>query len=502
MPRLAYVAPLLLLPVTADAADALLSKRDTSQIIKWNSTIPDSVPLFHTTQCNDVDYNTAEGSELAWVVEHFNDDFGRFDIAVPVGLDAQFSLGDNGLTHYDYPKHVVVYNDELVIMSRNDGTLWRYSFAGVEIGSVKTPASTGQGMATDGKDLYVSLWNGGPSQFARYSEDFTILENFANPTGMAPNDNIFDLIYDPETQHFFGLATTGEQGTPTESDTVLEFTMGGAVVKTYKLPLKADGIGRFNISTCGDAVVEGDEQCDDGDILDDNACTSACKPNVCGDGFTWLDVEDCDDANASDSDECKNDCSFAFCGDAILWDGMEACDDGNKVDEDACTNACTLPACGDGIVQAGEECDDPDPQLCEDCLLVRPDSTTTTATTDTGDDTTGSTTAVDTTSGDETSSVPQDTTTDAPPATTTAGTSTGADSMSDSHGGSATGETPTSDGPPPDDTTTGDDASTSSGSGTAGTSSDDGCGCTQSGAPTLAPLLALLLLRRRRRATR
>ena len=36
------------------------------------------------------------------------------------------------------------------------------------------------------------------------------------------------------------------------------------------------------------------------------------------------------------------------CGDGVLG-GIEQCDDGNTVDADACTNACRLPRCGDGI---------------------------------------------------------------------------------------------------------------------------------------------------------
>jgi cysteine-rich repeat protein len=48
-----------------------------------------------------------------------------------------------------------------------------------------------------------------------------------------------------------------------------------------------------------------------------------------------------------------------ICGDGRV-DAPEQCDDGNDVDDDGCTLACRLPRCGDGIVQAdaGEHCDD------------------------------------------------------------------------------------------------------------------------------------------------
>jgi cysteine-rich repeat protein len=47
-----------------------------------------------------------------------------------------------------------------------------------------------------------------------------------------------------------------------------------------------------------------------------------------------------------------------FCGDGIR-NGGEECDDGNTVDNDACTNLCAVTSgCGDGRLDAGEQCDD------------------------------------------------------------------------------------------------------------------------------------------------
>ena len=39
-------------------------------------------------------------------------------------------------------------------------------------------------------------------------------------------------------------------------------------------------------------------------------------------------------------------------------EGDEACDDGNELDNDACLNNCQAARCGDGIVGPGEGCDD------------------------------------------------------------------------------------------------------------------------------------------------
>src|SRR5512139_633484 len=48
---------------------------------------------------------------------------------------------------------------------------------------------------------------------------------------------------------------------------------------------------------------------------------------------------------------------FALCGNAVL-DGDEQCDDGNRADNDACLSSCLLPTCGDEFVVVGtEECD-------------------------------------------------------------------------------------------------------------------------------------------------
>jgi cysteine-rich repeat protein len=45
------------------------------------------------------------------------------------------------------------------------------------------------------------------------------------------------------------------------------------------------------------------------------------------------------------------------CGDGVVQ-FTELCDDGNQIDDDACTNDCTSPRCGDGVTQVGEDCDD------------------------------------------------------------------------------------------------------------------------------------------------
>ncbi len=103
---------------------------------------------------------------------------------------------------------------------------------------------------------------------------------------------------------------------------------------------------------CGDEIVNGDEACDDSNGVDTDACTNACEVAVCGDGIVWAGAEDCDGAQG-----CRDDCTLPACGDARVDDG-EACDDGNERDTDGCTTECREAFCGDGLVREGvEECD-------------------------------------------------------------------------------------------------------------------------------------------------
>lgn len=99
------------------------------------------------------------------------------------------------------------------------------------------------------------------------------------------------------------------------------------------------------------------------------ARTTYGGPAVCGNGVIDLS-ESCDDGNTDDTDACTSACQPASCGDGFVEAGVEACDDGNQFDDDACTSDCTLPVCGDGVVNGNEECDDgnSDPNDgCADC---------------------------------------------------------------------------------------------------------------------------------------
>ena len=77
-------------------------------------------------------------------------------------------------------------------------------------------------------------------------------------------------------------------------------------------------------TACGDGKIEGTEQCEDGNLLPFDGCSSTCKnepvckdasgnaiacQSVCGDGLVFPD-EDCDDGNLRDGDGCDSHCKL------------------------------------------------------------------------------------------------------------------------------------------------------------------------------------------------
>ena len=66
--------------------------------------------------------------------------------------------------------------------------------------------------------------------------------------------------------------------------------------------------------------------------------TTTDDPGVCGDGMVGGD-EECDDGNADNTDDCLNSCMEPYCGDGLVAKDEE-CDDGNTDDDDGCNTAC------------------------------------------------------------------------------------------------------------------------------------------------------------------
>lgn len=156
-----------------------------------------------------------------------------------------------------------------------------------------------------------------------------------------------------------------------------------------------------SVGPCGNSVIDAEEQCDDGNAMSGDGCTSLCmlEPNfvcpvpgmpcvslgVCGDSKVRGN-EQCDDGNLTSSDGCSatcqvepgwacltpgRPCTAKQCGDGIMV-GNEQCDLGaNNGQNKGCTTTCTVQqgwacsgnvchqtTCGDGIIEGYEQCDD------------------------------------------------------------------------------------------------------------------------------------------------
>jgi fibro-slime domain-containing protein len=133
-------------------------------------------------------------------------------------------------------------------------------------------------------------------------------------------------------------------------------------------------------AACGDGIVAGTEQCDDGNTVSGDGCSSTCQleagyacgpdqwhptapstqcyPTVCGDGHRE-GTEQCDDGNTVPFDGCSPTCTnepkcgypndditqpyqcLSVCGDGIKMPD-EACDDGNNQNGDGCSSTCMI----------------------------------------------------------------------------------------------------------------------------------------------------------------
>jgi cysteine-rich repeat protein len=131
-----------------------------------------------------------------------------------------------------------------------------------------------------------------------------------------------------------------------------------AAIAAYGVACNGEGDVGY-APTCGDGIVEGGEQCDDGNNNNGDTCLVNCRLASCGDGVVRAGFEVCDDGNVRDGDACASDCSTgAGCGNGLI-DVGETCDDGNTSDSDECLRTCKPNVCGDGFAQLGvEQCDD------------------------------------------------------------------------------------------------------------------------------------------------
>jgi cysteine-rich repeat protein len=116
------------------------------------------------------------------------------------------------------------------------------------------------------------------------------------------------------------------------------------------------------LARCGDRQIGAGEQCDDGNALDGDGCSSRCELEACGNGR--LDVgEECEPPNTA---ICNASCKriSRFCGNLVV-EPPEQCDDGNVIPGDGCDMRCQLEFCGNGRLDFGEECELPGTAVCD-----------------------------------------------------------------------------------------------------------------------------------------
>lgn len=110
-------------------------------------------------------------------------------------------------------------------------------------------------------------------------------------------------------------------------------------------------------AACGDGQQQTGEECDDGDVDENNGCNTQCT-------FSCLSTDATKDCTAT-GDECA--------GSNVCDDTAHTCTGGTPLAENAnCKNntgtckagVCTLKTCGNGTVDAGEQCEPPNTATC------------------------------------------------------------------------------------------------------------------------------------------
>ena len=108
--------------------------------------------------------------------------------------------------------------------------------------------------------------------------------------------------------------------------------------------------------TCGDGVIQGNEQCDDGNQINTDACPDdtsnggTCQDAFCGDGFILAGTEQCDDGNLNNNDDCPDDtngggaCQDATCDDGFFHSA------GTNTETDLDCGGTVCHACPDGLL--------------------------------------------------------------------------------------------------------------------------------------------------------
>ncbi|HLD63747.1 MAG TPA: DUF4215 domain-containing protein, partial [Candidatus Peribacteraceae bacterium] len=171
------------------------------------------------------------------------------------------------------------------------------------------------------------------------SETFVLQGFVADPYPQPGSDASLQVIFERFNQPIDGFGAGG-------GSHVKWYDTNGMNPVTANMPnwLRAQLlISQSSSNFCGNGVVEPEfgEQCDDGNIDNQDGCNELCMLQICGDNVVqWS--EECDDGNTVNGDGCNAECYAESCGDGTVQP-PEECDDGNSNNNDSCTNACLLP---------------------------------------------------------------------------------------------------------------------------------------------------------------
>ena len=115
---------------------------------------------------------------------------------------------------------------------------------------------------------------------------------------------------------------------------------------------------------CGNSLVEIGEECDDGNTDDSDGCSSVC---VIEPGFVCVSGPDSGPCTTGGPGSV----SLVVCGDSLV-DGAEECDDGNTADSDGCSSTCVIEpgfGCPDGTAAPCGDGQPPSPDTDGDGII-------------------------------------------------------------------------------------------------------------------------------------
>jgi len=136
-------------------------------------------------------------------------------------------------------------------------------------------------------------------------------------TGSANTGSISTSEDSEDTKSTSSASTSADSETTSDKNTNNDITTATS----------DNGIDTDNdTAECHNGTPEGNEQCDDGNELDNDNCVDECIIATCGDGHIRTGIETCDPGDEANEILCRDNCSY--CGDGKIDTDYEECDDG------------------------------------------------------------------------------------------------------------------------------------------------------------------------------